>query len=259
MRSKLLPALLGCVFLSACGKQETINEVQFGITSAAAVARTAAIAMEAIKGSSMVCASVRTGCSTYSCNGAVTVNLGAACPLPLGGEASGTVEVTGSWSSADDATLSQSYTNARVAAFDKALAVANVTQLRASRSGDTITVKYTAANATAGASGSAVAIGGSATWDVEIDTKGTPDPADDKVTVDVSSSSAGAGFGAQARVVKVNSAVIDPSCRSNPISGTADITEVSGFIPQITKIQFHAACDAQAEVDGKTTDFLLFP
>lgn len=255
--SKLTLAVL--VFAGACGNKETINEVQYGITTAALVAQTASISMEAIKSGSSVCATVKTGCTTYSCNGAVTINLGAACPLPLGGEASGSVEVTGSWSAADSATLSQTYTNARVTASDKAVAVASVTQLKATRSANTVSVKYTAANANAGATGSAAAIGGSATWDVVVDTMGNNNPADDRLTVDVSSTSASAGIGASARVVKVRGAVIDPSCRLNPIAGSADITEVSGFIPKIINIKFHAACDGMAEVDGKAEEFVLLP
>jgi hypothetical protein len=215
--------------------------------------------MEAIKSGSSVCASVKTGCTTYSCNGAVTVNLGAACPLPLGGEATGSVDVTGSWTSVDQATMSQTFTNAHVSALDKDLAVASVTKLTTTRSANQVTVKYTAANATAGAAGSAVSVGGSATWDVVVDTKGTADPADDKLTVNVSSTNAAAGIGASARVIKVDDAVLDPGCRQNPISGTADITEVSGFVPKIIKIQFHAACDGKAEINGDSVDFQLLP
>src|SRR4051812_13673023 len=125
--SKLTFASL--VFVGACGNKDTINEVQYGITTAALVAQTASISMDAIKNGASACATVKAGCTTYTCNGAVTINLGASCPLPLGGEATGTVEVTGSWSAADSATLSQMYTNARVTAFDKAVAVASVTQL----------------------------------------------------------------------------------------------------------------------------------
>src|SRR5437868_11679570 len=101
MKDKNRFTLAGLLLLVACGSKESINEVQYGITTAATVAYAASISMEAVKSGSSVCATVKTGCTTYSCNGAVTVNLGAACPLPLGGVASGIVEVTGAWSSVD--------------------------------------------------------------------------------------------------------------------------------------------------------------
>lgn len=259
MKKTLFVSLVALAFTGACGNQDSINEVQYGLTSAAAVGRAASISMEAIKGTSSVCATVKTGCTTYSCNGAVTVNLGSQCPLPLGGDASGSVEVTGMFSSVDQATLSQTFAGARINGLDKELAVASVTQLSSSRSGNIISVKYTAANATAGASGSSLAVGGSATWDVQVDTKGTPDPADDRFTIKVSSASASGGLGTSARVVDVDDVVLDPSCRSNPIAGTAEITEVKGFIPKIIKIQFHAACDGKAEINGNSEDLQLVP
>jgi hypothetical protein len=247
---------------SACGnpKQEAIDEVQYGLTTASAIGRTSALAMDAIKGTASACVSVKTACTSYPCtNGEVTITLGAGCQLPLGGVASGTVTVTGSWQSADEATLSQTFTNAQVAAQSsttKALAVAKVTQVSARRSGSTLTVRYTGANAVAGSSGSAVAVGAANTWDLSIDTKGTPDPNDDSMTVDATS--AGAGFGS-ARTVRIRSALLSPECRQNPTAGSADITAVSGFIPTITNVQFHSACDGKAEVDGSTRDLQLLP
>jgi len=245
--------------LGACGSQDSINEVQYGLTSAATVARIAALSLDAIKGTTNVCASIKTACTSYPCNGAVTINLGAGCPLPLGGEASGTVEVTGSFSSADQATLSQTYTNARVSALSKELAVASVTQVTAQRSGSTINVSYSGARAVAAGSSTAAAIGASSSWDISVDTKSTPDPADDRFTVEASSASGSASGIASARATSLRGVVVDSSCRSNPTAGSADITEVSGFVPRIIKIQFHSACDGKAEVNGAATDLQLFP
>ena len=255
---------VGLAFLGACGnpQQKAINEVQFSLTTAAAVGRTAALAMDAMKGMPVACTTVKTACTTYPCTaGAVTIALGPGCPLPLGGAATGTVTVTGNWSSVDQATLSQTFTDAQVTAqSNKALAIASVTQVSASRSGNTLTIKYTGTNAVAGASGSAVAVGASNSWTVAVDNKGTADPNDDLLTIDSTSVSAGGFSGA--RVANVNGVVLDPSCRQNPTAGSADITQVSGGIvpvPTITKIKFHAACDGQAEVDGSTATLTLFP
>lgn len=245
------------LLLAACGRNETIDEVQFGITSASAVGHASAIAMDAMKGMVSTCATVTAGCSTYPCqSGAVSITLGAGCPLPLGGDASGTVTVSGSWSSAEQATLSHVFANTQVASQGKALAVASVTQVSAQRSGNTVSVRYSGANAVAGASGSAVAVGASDTWTVTVDGKGTADPSDDRLTVDASSASG--GF-ASARVATIKGVTLDPSCRLNPTTGSADITEVSGIIPKITKIQFHATCDGKAEVNGSTQDLQILP
>lgn len=257
MTSRLLVLVSFLALLGACGQQDLIDEVQYGMTSAAAVGRAAALTMEAIAGTSTACTVVDSGCTSYPCNGAVTLTLGPSCPLPLGGEASGAVTVTGSWSSVDQSTLSQTYISTRVVAQqNKALAVATVTQLTARRSGTTITVDYTGSNATAGASGGAAAIGAGSSWTVVVDTRGTPDPADDRVTLDASSASGGFGT---ARATSIDAVVLDPSCRLNPISGRAEITAVSGIIPRIIKIQFHAACDGKAEVNGETRELTLLP
>src|SRR5262245_21415543 len=106
MQSRLLIAT-SLLWLGACGaKQAAIDEVQYGVTSASAVGRTAALAMDAMKGMVSACVAVTTACSTYPCTmGAVTITLGDGCQLPLGGTASGTVTVTGSWSTADAAML----------------------------------------------------------------------------------------------------------------------------------------------------------
>ena len=80
-------------FIGACGnsQQKAINEVQFGLTTASAVGRTAALAMDAMKGMPVACATVKTACSTFPCTtGEVTIALGPGCPLPLGGAATGT-------------------------------------------------------------------------------------------------------------------------------------------------------------------------
>lgn len=250
--------------VGACGnsQQKAINEVQFGLTTASAVGRTAALAMDAMKGMPVACATVKTACSTFPCTtGEVTIALGPGCPLPLGGAATGTVAVTGSWSSVDQATLSQTFTNAQVTAqSNKALAVASVTQVSASRSSNTLTISYTGANAVAGASGSALAVGASNSWTVSVDGKGTADPADDLVTVGATSASAGGFSGV--RVSSIKSAVLDPTCASNPTSGSAQITEVSGGlvpIPTIIEIKFHSACDGSVEVNGSTQPLQLLP
>lgn len=257
MKYELSFVLATLGLLGACGNQDSINEVQYGLTSAAAIARIASLSMDAVAGTSSACASVKTACTGYPCDAAITINLGAGCPLPLGGEAAGTVDVTGRFTSEKSATLAQTFANARISTLGKELAVARVTQVSAQRSGATLTVSYAAANAVAGAGATALAVGGSATWNISVDTNSTPDPADDRMTVQASSASAG-GLGS-ARVISIDGAVLDPSCRQNPTAGTASITEVSGLLPKIIKVQFHPSCDGKAEVNGNSSDFVLLP
>jgi hypothetical protein len=250
------------MLLGACGaKQAAIDEVQYGVTSASAVGRVAALAMDGIKGMSSSCVAVTTACASYPCNnGAVTITLGPGCLLPLGGAATGSVTVTGSWSSADQAMLQQVYANAQVTSAGKALAIASVTQISASRSGNTINIQYSGTSAVAGASGSAVAVGGGDTWTVAINTQGTADPSDDVLTVNATSASGGGLSGA--RVASISGAVLSASCQQNPTAGSAQITQVAGGlvpVPTITNISFHSTCDGKAEVDGSTVQLQLLP
>lgn len=255
-----------CLFvfasLTACGaKQEAIDEVQFGLTSTAAIGLASSLAMDAIKGPVPACATVQTACTTYPCaTGSITISLSAGCPLPLGGAASGSVVVKGTWTTVDQATLSHTVTNTAVAAQGgKALAVASVKQVTATRAGTTTTLSFTGTDAAAGASGTAVAAGGSANWTLAINTKGTPDSSDDILTIDATSVAASGGLSTSAKVVKVKGVVLDPSCRANPVAGTAEITSVSAIFPTITKISFHSACDGKVEVDGSPTELQLLP
>ena len=107
--------------------------------------------------------------------------LGAGCPLPLGGESSGTVDVMGSWQAADSASLSNTFVDA--SAGTHTVAVVNATNLTVSQSTDSVSVRYTwqDVNVKSGAT----TLAAQSSWTVNANLAGTPgDPSDDSFTID---------------------------------------------------------------------------
>lgn len=251
-------SLAAVASLSACGPDTTVQELEVGIASASAIARTTSLALDGMQATTP-CTTVTKACMSYPCDGAVTIAMGAGCPLFIGDEASGTVTVSGQWTSADEATVTSELSNVKATAAQNGVAVAKVTTVRVTRSGNTVTVKYTGTNATANASFGGGSVAAANTWDVEVDTKGTADPADDDLLIDATSAGGAAGLGASAKVVNLKDVKMTAACRKNPTAGEADITEVSGFIPKIINIEFHAACDGKADINGSSKDLNFFP
>jgi hypothetical protein len=194
---------------------------------------------------------VTTACSTFPCDGEVKITVGGECAFRLG-LSGGTVTVNGSWSDANSAKVTSVFTD--VNAGGKTYAFASVKELQVDRSGDSTTVRYSAANATA-RSGSTTALATTNNWTAVVDSKGTADQNDDTMTISSSSVSAGAGLGNSAAVVTLDSVVISPDCDKNPISGSGNSTKVEGIIPKIDTIKFHSACDGKAEFNNTSYSF----
>lgn len=240
------------IFGLGCAEQNPLDETSHGVGVTAASARSASLALDAMAGTGPSCASVTTACSTYPCDGAVTITLGGECGFRLG-LSGGTVTVSGSWSDASSATLQSIF--ASVQAGGKTYAYESVKQLSVDRSGDTTTVQFSAANATARSDVSSAALATTNTWTAVVDSKGTTDEADDTMTISSSSVSASAGLGNSAAVVTLDDVVISPDCDKNPISGSGNSTKVEGIIPKIDTISFHSACDGKAEFNSKAWAF----
>lgn len=258
MKLRILAVSACATVALACGAvqpDDPVREVTLGLGSSGAVARSAMLALDAIAGTSNACVTVNQACTTYPCNGSVTVTQGAGCAMPLGGAGTGSVTVTGQWTSATKATVSTQFTDVKTDA-QKALAVANVTQVSVEKVSNTVTVKFTGANATAGTSGTGTgSIGSSNSWEVAIDTKATADIADDVYTVKITSAGGSAGTNTSAKTVTFDGVVINPSvCTKNPIAGSGKITEVKNFIPNIVDVKFVSACDGKVEVNGSLRD-----
>jgi hypothetical protein len=230
-----------------------IRPLQSGIAAAVTLGQTSTLAMQAMAASSTyVCAAVKTGCSAnYPCNGAVTVTYGSGCPLPLGGEASGTVEVSGSWQTQGSATLSDTFVG--VQAGNRSTVVVNASNLTVTRSMNDVSARYTWQNVNVQSGVSTLS--GQSSWTVDVDFANTPDdPSDDIYHV----TGADQGVSTQVAQISANEIVVDPSCRKNPISGSATIQKVSTTSIIQSRVSFHSACDGKADVDGDSValDFL---
>lgn len=253
-------ALLGltAALLAACGPDATVQELEVGISTASTVGRATSLALQGMQVTTP-CATVTQACTSYPCDGAVSVALGAGCPLFIGGEASGSVTISGTWTSADEASVTSEFTNVKAAAAQNGVAVAKVTTVRVKRTGTSVTISYTGSSATARPGFTSTAVAAANTWDLAVDNKGTDDPADDEITIDSTSAGGSAGLGVSAKVVVLKDVKLTADCRKNPIAGSADVTEVSGIVPKIVNVDFHAACDGKAEVNGGSHDLNFFP
>lgn len=242
MRSVLaavLPvAVGGCIH---SGSNVDLSPVELAITSAASLGLVSTIAMNAIgssssTGVSVPCAQVTQACTSFPCtNGAVTVTLGSDCPVPIGGVGSGSITVTGSWTSATEATLSESFTNVKVGANNSV--VVSATSLTVSSG----SVTFTGQNVNVHGANALVA---QSSWTVTSNASGGG--------FTVSGSNQGVS-GIATSQLTVSDVDLDPSCTLNPISGTATLQETNGPADlNITNsdVTFGPACNGEAQVDG---------
>lgn len=230
--------LPGCISIKTGGDVDR-RPMQVAIGAAASLGQSATIAMNAMTRTT-ACAAVTKACTSYPCSGAVTITLGADCPLPLGGAATGTVAVTGTWQSAMQATLSTTYTNVQAGA--SSTVVTSATNITATPS----SVSYTGQNVQVHGS---TTLAGQSTWTVGVD-------AMKRYTITGTQQAGGGGGSAQQ--IDVSSVVLDPACTLNPTGGTVTIQDVSGLSIQQATISFHPACDGKAEADGKSVAIDFF-
>jgi len=241
-----------------CSKDNPLRETALGIVAAAATARSVSLAMDAIAGSAAACVQVSAACTSYPCSGGATVSIGSECPYPLGAY-TGTVNVTGQWTSASDAKVQAQFVDVRETVSSDAFALVNVTEISATRTDGSVSVSYTGANESARSGLSNTAVGGSDSWTVDVNTQMTAAPGDDVLTLTATSASASAGLGTSAKTMTLSGVTLDPTCTLNPTAGSGDITEIQTFIPKITKIAFHAACDGTGSVNGDSYEFTTTP
>jgi hypothetical protein len=123
----------------------------------------------------------------------------------------------------------------------------------ASQSSNTLKVTYAGENARADSSADASSVGAASSWTISIDTTSNV------LTIDASNASGAAGVGASASAATLTSVIVDPSCAANPIGGSGSITKVSGFIPEVDSISFHAACDGKGSFNGNSYAFDVTP
>jgi hypothetical protein len=241
-----------CVCITGCSPSSTdIKPLQSGLAAAVSLGQSSTLAMEAMV-STAVCASVTSGCSSYPCtSGAVTVTYGSGCPLPLGGEASGTVQVSGSWQSDSSATLADTFVG--VQAGKRSTVVVNASNLTVTRAMNDVSLRYTWQNVNV--QSGIETLSAQSSWTVDVDLGMTPDdPSDDTYTI----AGTDQGVSGQVSQISANGVVVKPSCRLNPVAGSATIQKVSTVTIVQATVNFHSVCDGRAEVDGQSMalDFL---
>lgn len=231
-------ALGGCI---KTGGAVDLRPMEAAIGAAASLGHATTIAMNAMA-APVACAEVTRACASFPCaDGEVTITLGSDCPLPLGGAATGVIDVTGSWMSATQASLSTTFTNVQTVGARSSVVV-SATNLTATQNG----VDYTGqAVDVQGAS----ALAAQSSWHVAIDTNG-------HYTIN-GTQQGGSGSGAASQL-DVSDVSLDPACTLNPVSGSVVIQDVGGLSISQANVQFHSACDGKASADGQTVsvDFL---
>jgi hypothetical protein len=193
------------------------------------------------------CANVTAACSTFPCSsGAVTITLGAGCPLPLGQAPAGTIDVSGSWSSATDATLDATLTG--VTASGGASLVTGMHGVTVSGTSVTYFGQDVAI--------SGGAIGATSTWTVDTDDAGTPDdPTDDSYTVSGTDSTI---TGTSTATITAGNVVLSPGCKLNPTAGSVTWQSVNGASVSEGTLTFHSACDGMADSLGAGVSVSFF-
>jgi hypothetical protein len=227
----------GCIKL---GGAVDLTQMEVAIGAATSLGHSATLAMNAMTGTT-ACTQVTQRCTTYPCSGSVMITLGPNCPLPLGGTATGTVMVTGMWTSATQATLSAQYVN--VQAGTRNTVVTSSTSITATPT----SVMYTGQNVQVHG-GSALAA--QSTWNVSVDRMGR---------YTISGTQQAGGGGGSAFQLDVSNVIVDPgTCWANPVGGQATIQDVSGLSISTATVSFHTACDGKADADGTPVmvDFL---
>lgn len=248
-----------CLLAAGCGVADSsvdLKPVETALVAGASIGHASSIAAASMGGAT-ACATVTQPCSaSYPCDGATTLTLGDACPLPLGGVGTGSVVVSGTWTAADAATLKLMF---GVAIGKDKVAVSQAVGVSVHSAMGQTTVAYTGQDVTVDGGD---ALAAQSSWTVTVDDKGTPgDPSDDVYTLAGAQQGASTGAGGQ---VTLSGVVLDPSCRKNPVAGNAVIQEVSSTSIEQATVSFHAACDGKVDTAGgfggtAHQDLVLFP
>ena len=233
----------GCVALVSLDGD--VEAVEVAIGSVGPSAHAGAVAMAAMAGDVTRCARVIEHCDGhYPCHGAVEVELGPECPLPLGEGGTGIISVEGTWHSAHEATLAASFTDVEI--FGRALVVVQASDVVVhwSPEHDDTWVSFSDAIVEVGC-WRGVSIS-SSDWEVLIDHMGSPeDPSDDVYVIDGNSAVVRT---TSVRDLSLDRVVLDPSCRLNPIAGTGQLVDVGILSVSVVDIAFHDTCDGEVEI-----------
>jgi hypothetical protein len=214
----------------------SVNEV---LGTAVPLANAATLAMAAMRGDNVPCAAVTVQCSSYPCNGSVTVTLDAACALPLGSVGNGAIVVGGTWTSDTSADLTAVFEGV---AIDTDSLFVRQGAFAATLKGDTMMVVYADQSVTVSVTRAGI---DQSTWTVKTATQGTlGDISDDQMTI--------FGYrqyvaGASIYQMVLTDVRMNGACTRNPVDGTATVFEW-GLPTDFTLLEFHSDCDGNAVV-----------
>ncbi len=239
--------LVSTVVCAGCfgSSDADLSPIEAALVAGSSIGHSASMTAAAMD-APVACVNVTQPCgAAFPCDGVASVTLGDACPLPLGGVGSGEVAVSGSWAASDDATLGMMF---GIGVADGKISVSEAIGVKVSAQTGHQLVAYIGqdVSVTNGAT-----LAAQSSWTVDVDEKMTPsDPSDDVYTIDGGQQGVSAGGGADVAQVTLTSVVLDPSCRTNPVSGTAVIQEVGTSSLEEVLVTFHGACDGKANVKG---------
>jgi hypothetical protein len=235
----LLPTL-------ACEVGIDVAPVQERLKAASTLALGGTAAMTAIAGEGPSCVSMTPACAGAPCAARVEVTVNDECPLPLG-QGDGTIVLDGEWSDADTATFTPDLTDLRIG-VDGGDVSLGLGVIVLTRDGDEVSVTF-------GEQGVDVTEEDAvdveqAGFTVEVSLAGTPaDPTDD--TLDITGGNQ-AVSGADVTQLALAGVITDPACRANPVDGTVTILGAGEDEVLSTSLQFHEACDGEADVIAST-------
>lgn len=246
MRLSVRVAAVGLLVAASCGDKKadpTQRLVEVALAAGSNLGFAANVALAAL-GGPVGCGTPSPACTSYPCTNEITVALSDTCQLPLGGAASGSIKVSGIWSSADTGTITANFPDAKIGGRD--VLVSTGTTVLVKRGTSDTTVTYLGQNV---AVRGATALAAQSAWTVKIDPAGTPaDASDDSYTITGIQQSAGTGDTSQVALTNVK---LDPKCRKNPVDGLAIIQKAGSTVDQRV-INFHAACDGKMDSIGLT-------
>lgn len=253
--------LLGVALVVGCktpDPKEVVHPLESTLGTAVPAAFVSTLAMSALAERPSPCATVVSPPSSNGYQVRVDIHLGPGCPLPFDGERNGTFVVTGVWTP-ELAVFASDFT--QVEHGDRELLVLKIGVMTVVRRDAHLLISYQQQDVetTAGASTSARLA--QTAWIVDVDTRGTEDLSDDRLTVSGGDQSLFALSGARQQAdvsqVAVGNAVFSAGCRRNPTEGLAVVQRAGTEGGGVLLFTFHSTCDGRADVTGAMAPYAL--
>ena len=253
--------LLSIAVAIGCGRpdaRDVVHPLESTLGTAVPAAFVSAVAMSALGGTTSPCATVVTPPGAAGQQVGVDIHLGPGCPLPFDGERDGTLVVTGMWTP-QLATFVSDFT--QVEQGDRELLVLKIAVMTVVPRDTHLLISYAQQDVETRTDESTSARLQQTAWVVDVDTRGTPDPTDDILTVSGGDQSLFAMAGARSQgdvtQVAVGNAVFHARCRRNPSEGIAAVQRAGTAGGGMLLFTFHSTCDGRADVTGALSPYGL--